>query len=159
MGKKNRSKKNKVATNATTVLKNNPFSGLDFSEVVTKEEPKEEPIVEFDPTEPVLSPADQALLDQFGEAGLDAPELDVEKMCRPVLKMRIEKKKRAGHPVTTLRGFQFDDSEFMMELVSGLRKRLGVGGVYRDGTIEFQGNQIARLKDIMPEFGFDVKEG
>ncbi len=160
MGKKNR-KKQKVALNQSTELKNNPFAGLDFSAVTTPEpEPVEEKTEQAsEEKEPQLSAADRELLKAFGEKGIEFVEVDTEVICRKKLYMRIEKKKRAGHPVTVVRGFDTDNAEYMMELVGTVKRQLGVGGVLKDDRLEIQGNQLKRLPEIMLELGYEVVEG
>ncbi|MCK5835208.1 MAG: translation initiation factor [Lentisphaeria bacterium] len=160
MGKKNRAKKDKVAINSSSEIKNNPFSGMNFAEVVVKpevveEKPKEEP----KDTGPKLSLADQALLAAFGGESLDTGDLDVDALCRRKVFMRIERKHRSGHPVTTIRGLVTDDAEYMMELVGTIKRKLGVGGILRDDVLEFQGNHLDRLPAILLTLGYDGVEG
>jgi len=160
MGKKNRKKKDRVELNTSTEIKNNPFSGMSFAEVVVKpevveEKPKEDPKDDG----PKLSLADQALLAAFGGESLDTGELDVDAICRKKVFMRIERKHRSGHPVTTIRGLVTDDAEYMMELVGTIKRKLGVGGILRDDVLEFQGNQLERLPAIMLALGYDAVEG
>lgn len=159
MGKKNR-KKEKLPINQASELKNNPFSGLDFSAVTTPEpEPVEEKISEVsDVKGPQLSAADQELLKAFGEKGIEFSEVDAEVLCRKKLYMRIEKKKRAGHPVTVIRGFDTNNAEYMMELVGAVKRQLGVGGILKDDALEVQGNQLKRLPEIFLELGYDIIE-
>lgn len=161
MGKKNRKKKDRVELNSSSDVKNNPFAGLDFSAVTT---PEPEPVVEeveevVEDKGPQLSPADQALLEAFGEKGIEFSEVDAEVLCRKKLYMRIEKKKRAGHPVTVVRGFDSDNAEYMMELIGTIKQQLGVGGKLRDDVLELQGNQLSRLPDILLELGYEAING
>jgi len=159
MGKKNRKKKDRVELNSTTDIKNNPFSGLDFSNVV-KEEPKPEPVKEEKKEkESVLSPADQALLKAFGEKGIEVAEVDSEVICRKKVYARIEKKKRAGHPATVIRGFDSNNAEYMMELIGTIKKQLGVGGILKDDMLELQGNHLERLPKILLPLGYEVVIG
>ena len=160
MGKKNRSKKDKVDINLTSAVKNNPFSGMSFAEVIVKPEVKEEPKVEKKDEGPILSQADEALLNAFTHGGsIDTPTLDVDEICRKKVYMRIERKHRSGHPVTTVRGLVTDDAEYIMELVGTIKRKLGVGGILRDEFLEFQGNQLERLPAIMLKLGYEAIEG
>jgi transposase len=76
---------------------------------VEKEKPKPKP--EVKDSGPTLSAADAELLAAFGG---DGSGLDVEAICRKKVFMRIEKKHRSGHPVTTIRGLVTDDAEYMI---------------------------------------------
>ena len=157
MGKKNRKKKDRVEINSSSDIKNNPFSGMSFADVVVKpEEEKPKPKPEVKDSGPTLSSADAELLAAFGG---DGSGLDVEEICRKKVFMRIEKKHRSGHPVTTIRGLVTDDAEYMMELVGTIKRKLGVGGILRDDVLEFQGNHLDRLAAIMLALGYDAVEG
>lgn len=150
-------KKQKIDVTKEAELVNNPFAGLDLPFVAAEPEVK----VDKKPdakAEDKLSPADRALLRAFGDEAIDM-EVDAQEICRVKLKMRFEKKGRGGKVVTTVRGFQSDDAEYMMELLASVRKKLGTGGFLRDDSLEFQGDQTDRLPDVFHELGYKVVKG
>lgn len=75
---------------------------------------------------------------------------------RVTAKLRIEKKGRGGKTVTVL----FDlprNAEFLAALGQDLKRACGVGGSCGDDTIELQGDQRDRVRQLLREKGFTVK--
>ena len=113
----------------------NPFSilsGLEFSEedYARSEELKEEQPVELD------------------------------KSYRKSAKIRVwlEKKKRAGKPVSVITGFD-EDKQSLKSLAKILKTQLGVGGSFADGQIIIQGQNRDKIVEILKSQGFiDVKK-
>lgn len=72
------------------------------------------------------------------------------------LKLSIAKQGRAGKTVTVIRGFTRDKRQ-MEPLVSGLKKSLGCGGTFANGTVELQGDVRVRLRPLLTAQGFLVR--
>jgi len=75
---------------------------------------------------------------------------------RPVAKMRMEKKGRGGKTVTVIYGLP-DNSEFLKNLCSDLKKACGCGGAATEDGVELQGELRDRVRPILEKKGFVVK--
>ena len=75
---------------------------------------------------------------------------------RQDLRIRLEKKQRAGKTVTLISGFigTVDD---LKNLGKYLKSKCGVGGSVKDGVILIQGDFQKRILDILIEGGYKVK--
>jgi translation initiation factor 1 len=76
--------------------------------------------------------------------------------ARIVAKLRLETKGRGGKAVSVVDGLPNNDA-FLKELCQELKRACGTGGTAGDGTIELQGDQRDRLRDVLTKKGFVVK--
>jgi len=72
------------------------------------------------------------------------------------VRIRRETKGRNGKAVSVITGLPLAEAE-LKALAKALKKRCGVGGSLRDGTIEIQGEQRELLRDELEKRGFSVK--
>ena len=75
---------------------------------------------------------------------------------RVVAKMRIEKKGRGGKTVTVIYGLP-NNTEFLKNLSSDLKKACGSGGSTTDDGVELQGDLRDRVRACLEKKGFVVK--
>ena len=73
-----------------------------------------------------------------------------------IIRIRRETKGRNGKGVTTLQGFNMDESE-LKTLAKKLKQVCGTGGTSKDGIVEIQGDQRDKLKSTLEGMGFKVK--
>ena len=73
-----------------------------------------------------------------------------------IVRIRRETKGRNGKSVSVITGLPLAEAE-LKALAKALKKRCGVGGSSRDGTIEIQGEQRELLRDELEKRGFTVK--
>lgn len=73
-------------------------------------------------------------------------------------KLFFSKEKRRGKVVTLVGEFQLDKSA-SAELLKKLKKKLGCGGAFKDGFMEFQGDIKEKLRPLLVDeaFGFKPK--
>ena len=72
------------------------------------------------------------------------------------LKIRIEKKGRAGKLVSVL--FELPQNEkYWVGLSKKLKAHCGSGGAYKEGVIEIQGDHRVKLRGYIEKMGFSVK--
>jgi translation initiation factor 1 len=71
------------------------------------------------------------------------------------VKVRREVSGRRGKPVTTVANVPLDDAG-LRELAGRLKKRCGVGGSVKDGTIELQGDHRDVVVEVLRASGYDV---
>lgn len=72
-----------------------------------------------------------------------------------VAKLRLEKR-ASGKSVTVVDGLP-DNAELVARLAKEWKKACGTGGSAGAGTIELQGDQRERLRDLMAKAGMKVK--
>jgi translation initiation factor 1 len=73
-----------------------------------------------------------------------------------VAKLRMEKKGRGGKTVTVV--FDLPNNEaFLRGLCQELKKTCGTGGAVADNTIELQGEQRDRVRELLVKKGYSVK--
>ena len=73
-----------------------------------------------------------------------------------VAKLRMEKKGRGGKTVTVV--FDLPNNEaFLRDLCQQLKKTCGTGGAVADNTIELQGEQRDRVREMLVKKGYTVK--
>lgn len=70
------------------------------------------------------------------------------------LRVSIDKKNRNGKEVTLVSGF-VGKEEDIQELCRNLKKKLGIGGSVKEGTIVLQGNQREKTTEILRALGYD----
>ncbi|MFC0178932.1 stress response translation initiation inhibitor YciH [Thorsellia kenyensis] len=63
---------------------------------------------------------------------------------------------RKGKGVCIITGLDLDDTQ-ISELTSALKKKLGCGGVCKNGIIEIQGDKRELIKQFLEDKGFKVK--
>lgn len=68
-------------------------------------------------------------------------------------------KERRRGKIVTLVGEFFVSDEVAKDLLAKIKKRLGCGGAYKEGFMEFQGELQEKLKPLIEESGFKVKKG
>ena len=77
---------------------------------------------------------------------------------RQELRISLSKKQRGGKEVTLITGF-VGREEDLAELGRLLRQRCGVGGSAKDGEILIQGDQRAKLRNLLPSLGYTRTKG
>ena len=73
-----------------------------------------------------------------------------------IVRLSRETQGRKGGGMTLVTGLPLAAAD-LAALASRLKKFCGVGGTVRDGVIEIQGEQRARLKPALEKLGFKVK--
>lgn len=73
-----------------------------------------------------------------------------------LLRVLIDKKKRAGKVVTIIEGF-VGTEEDLTELAKKLKTKCGVGGSSKDGIILIQGDYKQKIADYLREWNYKVK--
>ena len=76
--------------------------------------------------------------------------------ARPVAKLRLEKGGRGGKSVTVVDGLP-NNSPFLAELATALKKACGTGGTVRPGAIELSGDVRERIRPLLAARNFLVK--
>ena len=74
---------------------------------------------------------------------------------KPVAKLRLENRASGKH-VTVLDGLP-ENRAFIETLCRDLKKACGTGGAAGMGSIELQGDQRERLRELLPKKGIRVK--
>jgi translation initiation factor 1 len=74
---------------------------------------------------------------------------------RLVAKLRLEKR-ASGKSVTVIDGLP-DNAELLARLAKEWKKACGTGGAVAAGSIELQGDQRERLRDLLTKAGTKVK--
>lgn len=77
---------------------------------------------------------------------------------RQELRISLSKKQRGGKEVSLITGF-VGREEDLNELAKTLRQRCGVGGSAKDGEIIIQGDQRAKLRNLLPALGYTRTKG
>lgn len=75
---------------------------------------------------------------------------------RPVAKLRMEKKGRAGKTVTVVFGLP-NNTSFLADLSRDLKRACGVGGSTTEDGVTLQGDVRDRVRDLLGARGFVVK--
>lgn len=75
---------------------------------------------------------------------------------RPLAKLRLEKKGRAGKTVTLIEGLP-KNAAFVDALAQELKRTCGTGGTARDGSVELQGDHREKAASHLAAKGFTVK--
>lgn len=73
-----------------------------------------------------------------------------------VAKLRLEKKGRGGKSVTVVYDLPAN-AAFLKELCQELKRGCSVGGAVTDDTVELQGDQRERLRELLAKKGYVVK--
>jgi len=72
--------------------------------------------------------------------------------------LHFQKEKRRGKVVTLVGPF-FLEKDSANVLLKKLKKKLGCGGSFKEGFMEFQGEPKEKLRSLLVEEGFRFKEG
>ncbi len=83
----------------------------------------------------------------------EAPKSDIWMQDDPIL---CKYEKRKGKPITILEGYTGADTDFR-KLAKELKKKLSVGGTYKDERIIIQGDYRDKIMQILQNKGFKVK--
>ena len=75
---------------------------------------------------------------------------------RVTVKLRLEKKGRAGKTVTVLYDLP-RNATFLKELMQELKRACGTGGATTEDAIELQGDLRDRVRELLQNKGFAVK--
>lgn len=86
----------------------------------------------------------------------EAPSRDDAPAASQVIRVIIDRKRRAGKSVTLATGFHLTDAT-LQKIASDLKKRCGAGGTAKDGEIEIQGDKVELVKSELSRLGFKVK--
>lgn len=73
-----------------------------------------------------------------------------------IVRIQRQTSGRKGKGVCVITGLDLSDTELKL-LAAELKKRSGVGGSVKDGTIEIQGDNRELLQQILTQKGFKVK--
>ena len=73
-----------------------------------------------------------------------------------VAKLRMEKKGRGGKTVTVVYDLP-GNAAFLKELAGELKRVCGTGGSVADNTVEIQGDQRERVREVLLKKGWSVK--
>jgi translation initiation factor 1 len=68
----------------------------------------------------------------------------------------FRREKRRGRVVTLVGPFSLEN-EAAQALLKSLKKRLGSGGTYKDGWMEFQGEMREKVRDLLEKEGYRFK--
>ncbi len=72
------------------------------------------------------------------------------------LRVYIDRSGRKGKSVTIVAGLQHNP-DTMEDIARALKNYCGAGGTVKDGNIEIQGEQIARVKEKLLQMNYSVK--
>ncbi len=77
---------------------------------------------------------------------------------KPISKHQLffSKEKRRGKVVTLVGEFQLEKKD-ADEILKTLKKKLGCGGAFKDGFMEFQGEIKEKLRPLLVDAGFGFK--
>ncbi|MDY0117944.1 MAG: translation initiation factor [Sulfurimonadaceae bacterium] len=68
----------------------------------------------------------------------------------------FKKEKRNGKTITLVGEFYLDDN-LAQTMLKDFKKKLGCGGAYKDGWMEFQGEIRPRLRELLVDLEFRFK--
>jgi translation initiation factor 1 len=98
--------------------------------------------------------------DETGDHRKDAKNKskDIVEVAPSSLDLRIwlEKNKRGGKTVSVIKDLPHNPKYFQ-KLAKDLKKTCGSGGVFKDDTIEIQGDCREKMKSYLEKLGFKVK--
>ena len=75
---------------------------------------------------------------------------------RVVAKLRLEKKGRGGKSVTVIYDLP-ENAAFLKQLAGDLKRACGTGGAVSGNTVEIQGDQRTRIRELLQQKGYVVK--
>jgi translation initiation factor 1 len=71
------------------------------------------------------------------------------------IRIRLEKKARGGKQVSVVYDLP-ENPPYFQKLLKEFKRALGVGGVLKNNTLEFQGDQVEKLKILFEQKGFKL---
>lgn len=93
-------------------------------------------------------------------------KLESECSCPPIASPRVPpakqtarvqlERRKAGREVTVVRGLAPDDND-LPALLTQLKNACGAGGTIKDDTLELQGDQVQRVKQVLTSLEYKVK--
>jgi translation initiation factor 1 len=89
------------------------------------------------------------------EGAADAPA--DQEPAKQIIRVVIDRKRRAGKSVTVASGFQLTAAS-LAELAAALKKRCGAGGTAGGNEIEIQGDHVARVAAELERLGYRVRK-
>ena len=95
-------------------------------------------------------------LPQGPEETPDGSSAEPQAASHPRLDISIERKGRAGKTATLITGWQLPD-RLLLEVASGLTRRLGAGGSARGGDILIQGDYRQRVLELLSAMGYKCR--
>lgn len=82
----------------------------------------------------------------------EAPSTDTP-VSKQQIRIRLDRKHRAGKEVTLLEGFEMNDAA-LDELAKKLKTQCGTGGSISEGLILLQGDQRKKLPALLQKMGY-----
>ena len=76
--------------------------------------------------------------------------------AKTVLRLRLEKKGRKSKTVTLLSDLP-PNATYWSELLKRLKAMCGTGGTLKEGQLEVQGDQVAKVRAYLEQLGFRVR--
>ena len=83
----------------------------------------------------------------------EKPETNIWMQDAPII---CKYEKRKGKPITIIEGYTGADKDFKM-LAKDLKKKISVGGSFKNDTIIIQGDYRDKIMGFLKELGFNVK--
>ena len=93
------------------------------------------------------------------EVDCERPESDLEQQSpdKQTARIRLENRKK-GKAVTVIRGLASGNpGQHLANLLTRLKNACGAGGTIQDGAIEIQGDHEDRIKDLLTDDGYNVR--
>ena len=90
----------------------------------------------------------------------DSGKIDVTRDAEPskqTIRVTLDRKQRGGKTVTIATGFE-QTAETLADLAASLKKKCGSGGTAKEGTIEIQGDHVARVSAELQKLGYRVRK-
>jgi translation initiation factor 1 len=75
---------------------------------------------------------------------------------KQLIRVALDKKRRAGKTVTVASGFQLTLPS-LSNLATQLKKRCGTGGTAKDDEIELQGDHLLKMSEELRKLGYRTK--
>jgi len=96
--------------------------------------------------------------DEWSSDNKDKPSKKIATEIKPAEKHQLHfaKEKRRGKVVTIVKPFYLDKTA-IQALLKTLKKKLGTGGTVKDGSLEFQGDIPALLRNHLEVLGYRFK--
>ncbi len=80
-------------------------------------------------------------------------KLELELQVEPII---CKYEKRKGKPITILEGYMGTEKDFK-KLAQDLKKKLSVGGTFKNNSIIIQGDYRNKIMALLQEMGFKTK--
>ncbi|NQZ56227.1 MAG: translation initiation factor [Lentisphaeraceae bacterium] len=85
------------------------------------------------------------------------PQVEDKSFAGGVVRVRLEKKGRAGKSVTVFYDFDKEQNGKLPKLLADLKKSLGIGGKVTEDELELQGDQRKKAAEFLMNNGYKVK--